>query len=74
VRRAASDHASDEGAPSLEGPVRCLLVHDGRVWVAGGRSEPWIALFCASTGGRLARRCAHDSEVDHCVQILAEVK
>ena len=52
LRRTASTKA-DRGAaaPCLEGPVRAILARDGRVWAAGGRSEPWLALFDAATGG-----------------------
>jgi hypothetical protein len=27
-----------------------MLVRDDRSWVAGGRTEPWLALFDAVTG------------------------
>lgn len=27
-----------------------MLVRDDRAWVAGGRTEPWLALFDAVTG------------------------
>lgn len=33
-----------------EGPIRTMLVQDDRAWVAGGRSEPWLAVFDAVQG------------------------
>jgi hypothetical protein len=36
--------------PGAEGPVRALLVRDDRAWAAGGRGEPWLALFDAVAG------------------------
>lgn len=50
LQRVASGGQPGEGTPCLEGPVRCLLVRDNRVWAAGGRAEPWLALFNATTG------------------------
>lgn len=51
LRRTTSTKADRSAAPPpLEGPVRAILARDSRVWAAGGRSEPWIALFDSVTG------------------------
>lgn len=36
---------SGQLAPQLEGPVRTGIIKDGRAWLTGGRSEPWMALY-----------------------------
>lgn len=55
---------------ALEGPIRCLLVRDGRAWVSGGRTEPWLALFESELGTQLdAWRCDSHGAC-HCMQVL----
>lgn len=70
TRRAVSDHDSDGGPPCLEGPVRCIVVRDDRVWVAGGRAESWIALFRASTGALRCQLCQGRGVGAHMVESL----
>ncbi|KAF6253127.1 hypothetical protein COO60DRAFT_1463350 [Scenedesmus sp. NREL 46B-D3] len=38
---------------SAEGPITALLVRDDHAWVAGGRTQPWLAVFDAVAGTQL---------------------
>jgi hypothetical protein len=55
LRRSMSCRSPGSTKETAEGPIRCLLVRDDRGWVAGGRTEPWLALFDAVAGA--ARLC-----------------
>lgn len=52
MRRSMSCRNGSAEVESAEGPIRALLVRDDRAWVAGGRTEPWLALFDAVAGAQ----------------------
>jgi hypothetical protein len=61
LRRSMSCRSPGSTQQAAEGPIRCLLVRDDRAWVAGGRTEPWLAVFDAVAGG--AQLCEPASTV-----------
>ena len=62
---------SPKAAARPEGPIRTMMVRDDRAWVAGGRAEPWLAIFDAVQGGLL--ECYLRTACDHVTAVAASL-